>query len=76
MRHLCEWGTSSEGGAVICHVECITQSFLTFFQFGENKHSVNCGWLCTGEDVCEVCGHRPRLHKVTMGLAQEWTPLR
>jgi len=31
-----EWGTSSEGGAILCHVECITPSFLAFFQFGEN----------------------------------------
>ena len=36
MRHLHEWGTSCESGAVICHVEYITQSLLTFLQFGEN----------------------------------------
>ena len=36
IRHLRERGASSEGGAIICHVECITPSFLTFFQFGEN----------------------------------------
>ena len=36
IRHLCELGTSSEGGAIICHVECITVSFLTFLQYGEN----------------------------------------
>ena len=72
MRHLCEWGTGSEGRAVICHVECITQSFLTFFPvWGE--HSVNRGWLCSGDDVC---GHRPLLHQSIMGLAQEWTPPR
>jgi hypothetical protein len=35
MRHLREWGTSSEGGATICHVQCINPSFLTFFQVGE-----------------------------------------
>jgi hypothetical protein len=32
--HLHEWGTSFEGGAISCCVECITQ-FLDFFQFGE-----------------------------------------
>ena len=36
IMHLCEWGTSSEGGAISCCVENITPSFLTFFQFGEN----------------------------------------
>jgi hypothetical protein len=36
MRHLHEWGTSSCGGAIIYRLECITASFLTFFQFGEN----------------------------------------
>ena len=31
--------------------------FLDFFPvWGE--HSVNHGWLCTGEDVRQVCGHR------------------
>ena len=34
--HLCEWGTSCEGGAVSC---CV------------GEHSVNHGWLCTGEDM-------------------------
>ena len=49
--------------------------FLDFFPvLGE--HSVNHGWLCTGEDVCQVCGHRPLLHQSTAGLAQEWTPPR
>ena len=49
--------------------------FLDFFPvWGE--HSVNRGWRCTGEDMCQVCGHRPLLHKSTMGLAQEWTPPR
>jgi len=47
--------------------------FLHFFRvWGE--HSVNHGWLCSGEDMCQVCGHRPRLHQSTMGLVQEWTP--
>jgi hypothetical protein len=71
--HLCEWGTSSEGGAKICHVECITMSFLIFFPVW-GGHSVNHGWLWTGKDVCQVCGHRPLLHQSTVGLAQEWTP--
>jgi len=45
-------------GVIICHVGCITRSFLNFFPvLGE--HSVNHGWLCSGEDVCE-------------GSAQEW----
>ena len=48
--------------------------FFTFFQFG-GEHSVNRGWLCTREDVHQVCGNRPLLHQGTMGLAQEWTPL-
>jgi hypothetical protein len=47
--------------------------FLRFFRvWGE--HSVNHGWLCSWEDMCQVCGHRPRLHQSTMGLVQEWTP--
>jgi hypothetical protein len=74
IRHLHEWGASSGVGAIICHMECITE-FLDFFPvWGE--HSVNHGWLCSGEDVCWVCGHRPLLHQSTMGLAQEWTPPR
>jgi len=45
-RHLREWGTISEDGEIICHVECITLSFLTFFPvWGEQ--SVNHGWLCS-----------------------------
>jgi len=36
IRHLHEWGTSSECGATILPVECITASFLTIFQIGEN----------------------------------------
>ena len=49
--------------------------FLDFFPvWGE--HSVNHRWLCTGEDVDQVCGHRSLLHQSTMGLAQEWTPPR
>jgi hypothetical protein len=36
--------------------------FLNFFPvWGE--HSVNHGWLCAGEDVCQVCGYRPLLHQ-------------
>ena len=34
IRHLGEWGTSSEGGAILCHVECITVSFLNFSSLG------------------------------------------
>ena len=33
-RHLHEWGTNSEDGAISCHVEYITPSFFTIFQFG------------------------------------------
>ena len=36
IMHLCEWGTSCEGGAISC---CV------------GEHSVNHGWLCTGEDM-------------------------
>ena len=55
MRHLYEWGTSSEGGGagaaiIICHVECITLSFLTFFQFGENTQ-----WIMDGFALGRVC---------------------
>jgi hypothetical protein len=74
-RQLCERGTSCEGGAIICHVECITASFLTFFPvWGE--HSVTHGRPCTGEGLYQVCGHRSLLHRSTVGLAQEWTPPR
>jgi hypothetical protein len=72
IRHLCELGTSSEGASICCHVECITQSILTFFP-SLGQHSVNHGWLWTGEDVRLACGHRPLLHQSTVGLAQEWT---
>ena len=34
IRHLCEWGTSSWGGAIICKVDCITPSFLIFSSLG------------------------------------------
>ena len=33
------------------------------------EHSVNHGRLCSGEDVCEECGHRPLLHQSTMGFS-------
>jgi hypothetical protein len=69
IRHLREWGTSSEDVTVSCHVECITQSVLTFSQFGENTGFALGMW-------CQVCGPKPLLHQSTMGLAQEWTPLR
>jgi hypothetical protein len=36
VRQLHEWSAGSEDGAIICDVGCITPSFLTFFQFGEN----------------------------------------
>jgi hypothetical protein len=49
--------------------------FLDFFPVC-GEHSVNHGWLCSREDVCQACGHRPLLHESTMGLAQEWTPPR
>ena len=43
--------------------------FLDFFPvWGE--HSANHRWLCGGEDVYRACGHRPLLHRSTMGLAQ------
>ena len=74
IMHLCEWGTSSEGGAKICRVGCIALSLDFFPVWGE--HSVNHGWICIGEGVCQVCGHRPLLHQNAMGLAQEWTPPR
>jgi len=50
IRHLCEWGTSYEGGAIICHVEYITPSFLTFFQFGENTE-----WIMDGFAPWRTC---------------------
>jgi len=42
-KDLGTYGTCMSGvqaldyGAVTCHVECITASFLAFFQFGENN---------------------------------------
>ena len=33
-RHLHEWGISSEYGAVICHVNCITLDFIYFSSLG------------------------------------------
>ena len=51
IRHLHEWGTNSEGGgAKIWHVECITMSFLAFFQFGENTQ-----WIMDGFAVGRMC---------------------
>ena len=75
LRHLHEWGISCEGEAMSCHVKCIYSKFLDFFPVWR-EHSVNHGRLCTGEDVCQMCGHRPLLHQSTRGLAQEWSPPR
>ena len=50
IRPLYEWGTSSEVGAIICHVECITPSFLIFFQFGENAQ-----WIMDGFALARMC---------------------
>ena len=50
MRHLHEWGTSSCGGAIIFRVECITASFFTFFQFGENTQ-----WIMDGFALGRMC---------------------
>jgi len=69
IRHLHEWGTSSEDVTISCHVECITQSVLTFCQFGENTG------FALGR-MCQVCRHKPLLYQSTMCLAQEWTPPR
>ena len=38
--------------------------FLYFFPVC-GEQSVNRGWLCTGEDVCQVCRHRLLLHHST-----------
>jgi len=53
MRHLREWGTSSCSGAIICHVECITASFLTFFSslgrtFSESRMALHWGGCAPG----------------------------
>jgi hypothetical protein len=61
------------GNNLLCGVYYL--KFLNFFPVW-GKHSVNHGWLCSGEVVHHVCGHRPLLHQITMGLAQEWTPPR
>jgi hypothetical protein len=54
IRHLCERGTSCEGGSIICHVECITARFLTFFfQFGENTQWPMEG-LALGRALCPL----------------------
>ena len=50
IMHLCEWGTSSEGGAISYHVEYITPSFLTFFQFGEKTQ-----WIMDGFALGRIC---------------------
>ena len=63
------WGNSLPCGVYYC-------KFLDFFFPVWGEHKVNHGWLCSGEDVCQVCGHRPLLHQSTAGLAQEWTPPR
>jgi hypothetical protein len=63
----------SWGNTLPCRV--YYSEFLDFFPvWGE--HSVNHGWLCSVEDVCEMCGDRLLLHQSTWGLAQEWTPPR
>jgi hypothetical protein len=50
IRHLREWGTSSCSGAIICCMECITASFLTFFQIGENTQ-----WITDGFALGRMC---------------------
>ena len=44
IRHLREWGTSTERGAISCHVEYVTPSFLTFFQFGRTLSKLRDGF--------------------------------
>ena len=65
---LWRWGSKLPCGVYYCQ-------FLDFFPvWGEQ--SVNHGWLCSGADVCQACGHRPLLHQSTVGLVQEWIPPR
>ena len=61
IRHLHEWGTSSEVGG---SVECITPSFLTFFQSGENTWWIvdgfAVGWTCARRvDIDHFCTKAP-----------------
>ena len=51
IRHLHEWGTSSEGAMW----SILLQVSRLFSSLGEQ--SVNHGWLCSGEDVLQECFH-------------------
>jgi hypothetical protein len=44
--------------AIICHVECITVSFLTFFQFGENTQ-----WIMDGSALGRMGAKVPNHHE-------------
>jgi len=64
IRHLHEWGAGSDDGAIICHVGCITPSFLTFFQPGENSQCIMDGFtlgrMCArGVDIDHFCTKSP-----------------
>jgi hypothetical protein len=77
---VCPWeglgnmsGVQADSGAIICHIKCINPIVVVFSSLGK---LVNRGWLCTGVDVWEVCGHKSLSYQSTMGLVQEWTPQR
>ena len=42
LRHLHEWGTVSEDGAVVCHVKCIT---LGFMYFSSLRRTLSESWM-------------------------------
>jgi hypothetical protein len=47
--------------------EVYYSEFLDFFFPVWGKHAVNHGWLCIGEDVRQMCGHRTLLHQSVVG---------
>ena len=56
--------------AIICHVECITVSFFTFFQFVENNQ-----WIVDGFALGRMCARCVDIDCFCT-IAQEWTALR
>jgi hypothetical protein len=57
------------------YCECNWQVSHFFFP-GLGEHSVNQGWLCATEDVCQMSRLRPLFHHSTMSLVQVCSPPR
>jgi hypothetical protein len=51
--------------AIICHVECITVSFLTFFFF--NKFAENTQWIMDGFALGKVCARCADIDHLNLG---------